>query len=180
MKRLIALFAAAALLGGSLAMDGAALAQGRSRDEGQAQRDNGRSSESRGNEGRQMREAPQMRERQAPQREAPQREERDYRPYPVQADPRGNERRVYQPPQPQARDERRAYSPPPPQAYEREEAPPARRGGYLPPEAGGGIVNDLSRYRLRAPPPGYAWVRVNGGVALVSQATGQIFDIVPN
>ena len=49
-----------------------------------------------------------------------------------------------------------------------------------PPAAGGGIVNDLSRYRLRPPPPGYAWVRVNGGVALVSQATGQIFDIVPN
>ena len=49
----------------------------------------------------------------------------------------------------------------------------------MPPEAGGGVVSDLGRYRLRAPPRGYEWVRVDRGFALVSRATGQVFDIVP-
>jgi Ni/Co efflux regulator RcnB len=181
MKRLIAMFTATALIGGSLVMGDAALAQGRNRGEAQASRDNGR-----GNEGRQgreapVREAPPMREPQGRERqvrEPQRREDRDSRPYPGQSnDPRNNERRAY-PQQAAPRDERRAYAPPP-QVYSREEAPSARRGGYLPPEAGGGIVNDLNRYQLRPPPRGYSWVRVNGGFALVSQATGQIFDIVP-
>ena len=67
----------------------------------------------------------------------------------------------------------RAYGPPP-GAYE---AAP-RRGGYLGP-GGGEVIQDPGRFRLRAPPRGYSWVRTAGGMALVSQATGQVFDVVP-
>ncbi len=68
----------------------------------------------------------------------------------------------------------RGYAPsPPPQAY----APP-RRGGYLGPQ-GGAPIEDPGRYRLREAPRGYQWMRVPGGMALVSQATGQVFDVVP-
>jgi Ni/Co efflux regulator RcnB len=68
----------------------------------------------------------------------------------------------------------RAYGPPP-GAY----APAPHRGGYLPPQAGGPAIQDYGRFRLRAPPRGYAWVRTGGGYALVSTATGQVFDVVP-
>lgn len=75
------------------------------------------------------------------------------------------------------RDERRRYEdrpgPPP-------DARPARRGGYLPDNYRGGTVDDYQRYRLRPPPRGYAWVRVNGGYALVSVEDGRIFDVVPD
>jgi len=67
----------------------------------------------------------------------------------------------------------RAYGPPP-GAYEG--AP--RRGGYLG-RGGGEVIQDPGRFRLRAPPRGYEWVRTAGGMALVSQATGQVFDVVP-
>jgi Ni/Co efflux regulator RcnB len=63
---------------------------------------------------------------------------------------------------------------PPPEAY----APP-RRGGYLGPQ-GGAPIEDPGRYRLRPAPRGYMWVRVPGGMAIVSQATGQVFDVVPD
>ncbi|WP_430419083.1 RcnB family protein [Phenylobacterium sp.] len=56
--------------------------------------------------------------------------------------------------------------------------PAARRGGYLPRNFGGEIVDDYRRYRLRTPPAGFAWVRVGNGFALVSMADGQIFDMV--
>ena len=68
----------------------------------------------------------------------------------------------------------RAYGPPP-GAY----APAPHRGGYLPPQAGGQVIQDYDRFRLRAPPRGYEWRRVPGGMALVSAATGQVFDVVP-
>jgi Ni/Co efflux regulator RcnB len=68
----------------------------------------------------------------------------------------------------------RAYGPPP-GAY----APAPHRGGYLPPQAGGSVIQDYGRFRLRAPPRGYAWMRTGGGYALVSTATGQVFDVVP-
>jgi len=67
----------------------------------------------------------------------------------------------------------RAYGPPS-GAYE---AAP-RRGGYLG-RGGGEVIQDPGRFRLRAPPRGYEWVRTAGGMALVSQATGQVFDVVP-
>ena len=166
MRRLIAMLALSALLGGALAVGDAA--QGKDRND------------PRGNEGRQAREAP---SREAPMRAAPGRDARggDFRDSPPYPQP--SERRVDTPPPAYSRDDRRTYPPqayaPPPRVY-REEAPAARRGGYLPPEATGGIVGDLNRYQLRPPPRGYAWVRVNGGFAMVSMATGQIFDIVPN
>jgi Ni/Co efflux regulator RcnB len=53
-----------------------------------------------------------------------------------------------------------------------------RRGAYLPPE-GGRAVQDHNAYGLRAPPPGYTWVATPRGYALVNQATGQVFDVVP-
>ena len=55
----------------------------------------------------------------------------------------------------------------------------ARRGGYLGPSAGGEVIQDPGRFRLRAPPRGYEWVRTSRGMALVSRSTGQVFDVVP-
>jgi len=63
---------------------------------------------------------------------------------------------------------------PSPQAYGT-----PRRGGYLGPQ-GGAPIEDPGRYRLREAPRGYMWVRVPGGMAMVSQATGQVFDVVPD
>ena len=83
-------------------------------------------------------------------------------------DPRYEERgyeRGYGPPQ--------GYGPPP-RAY----AAP-RRGGYIGPY-GGAPIEDPGRYRLREAPRGYVWMRVPGGMAMVSQSTGQIFDVVPD
>lgn len=56
----------------------------------------------------------------------------------------------------------------------------ARRGAYLPDNYRGGVVDDYQRFRLRPPPRGYAWVRVNGGFALVSVVDGRIFDVIPD
>lgn len=56
--------------------------------------------------------------------------------------------------------------------------PSARRGGYLPRNFSGEIVDDYRRFRLRTPPAGFAWVRVGNGFALVSMSDGQIFDMV--
>jgi Ni/Co efflux regulator RcnB len=73
------------------------------------------------------------------------------------------------------RGDRRAYeSEGPPPSY----APRARRGGYMPPQAGGAIP-DYGRYRLRPPPRGFVWVRTGNGYAMVSQDTGRVFDVVP-
>jgi Ni/Co efflux regulator RcnB len=87
----------------------------------------------------------------------------EYRGHP-RGDPRGDPRYGY---------EGRAYAPPP-QAYGT-----PRRGGYLGPQGGAPIENP-GRYRLREAPRGYTWMRVPGGMALVSQATGQVFDVVPD
>ena len=56
----------------------------------------------------------------------------------------------------------------------------ARRGGYLPPEARGGVVQDYGRYRLRQPPRGYAWVRSGQAMMLMDMNTGQVFDVIPD
>jgi Ni/Co efflux regulator RcnB len=53
-----------------------------------------------------------------------------------------------------------------------------RRGGVLPPQYRGAIVPDYGRHHLRPPPPGFAWVQMGGGYALVSRETGQIFDVI--
>ena len=83
---------------------------------------------------------------------------------------------------PRARPERREARPPL-RSFRADEGPPAdarpaRRGGYLPDTYRGALVDDYQRYRLRAPPRGYAWVRVGGGFALVSLDDGRIFDMV--
>jgi Ni/Co efflux regulator RcnB len=82
-------------------------------------------------------------------------------------DPRGGPPPGYEP----------RYDPryaPPPRAY----AAP-RRGGYIGPN-GGAPIEDPGRYRLREAPRGYVWMRVPGGMAMVSQSTGQVFDVVPD
>jgi Ni/Co efflux regulator RcnB len=56
--------------------------------------------------------------------------------------------------------------------------PSTRRGGYLPRDFSGEIVDDYRRYRLRTPPAGFAWVRMGRGFALVSMRDGQVFDVV--
>lgn len=97
--------------------------------------------------------------------------------------PDDDDRRRYQPLpryEPRPRDEDRpryGSGAPRPQGFA---APPAaaRRGGYLPRNFNGEIVDDYRRYRLRTPPAGFAWVRVGGGFALVSMQNGQIFDMV--
>jgi hypothetical protein len=82
----------------------------------------------------------------------------------------------------------RAYGPPPGYGpymgvplYPQRPIPPGmglRRGGVIPPGHGGVVVPDYGRYRLRPPPPGFAWVRMGDRYMLVSRATGQIFDII--
>jgi len=72
------------------------------------------------------------------------------------------------------RSDRRSYESYGPAPY----APSARRGGYMPPRAGGAIP-DYGRYRLRPPPRGYVWVRTGNGYAMVSEDTGRVFDVVP-
>ncbi|MFO1014473.1 MAG: RcnB family protein [Caulobacteraceae bacterium] len=74
---------------------------------------------------------------------------------------------------------------PPPQAYW--DAPNFRpgyanwrRGAYLPSYYRGYVVNDYYAYRLRSPPRGYHWVRVNNDYLLVAIATGLIFDVIAN
>ena len=68
-----------------------------------------------------------------------------------------------------------AYAPPPP-AY----APGGwRRGQFLPPGMAGGQALDPRRYRLRSPPPGYAWYGVGRDAYLVQRSTGLILDTAP-
>jgi hypothetical protein len=69
---------------------------------------------------------------------------------------------------------------PPPQPYGPPRGDGVRRGGYLPPQARGGVVQDYGRYRLRPPPPGYGWVRSGRSVMLMDMGTGQVFDVVPD
>ena len=69
---------------------------------------------------------------------------------------------------------RRAYEDEPPPQY----IPSPRRGGYMPPQAGGPLP-DYGRYRLRPPPRGFVWVRTGNGFAMVSVETGRVFDVVP-
>ncbi|WP_374468249.1 RcnB family protein [Phenylobacterium sp.] len=83
---------------------------------------------------------------------------------------RGPERRY-------ERDDGRNYYGPPPGAYAPPRAYGLRRGGYLPPEARGSAIEDYGRHRLRPPPRGFRWMRVDGAYALVGP-DGQIFDMI--
>ena len=53
-----------------------------------------------------------------------------------------------------------------------------RKGNRLPPNYRGHVVNNYSRYKLRQPPRGYHWVKVNNDYLLVGIATGVISSIV--
>lgn len=81
-------------------------------------------------------------------------------------------------------DPRRGWSEgPPPEAYGAYPPPSrgygVRRGGIMPPQYRGAPLQDYGRYRLRPPPRGYTWMRVGGSYVLMSERTGQIFDVVP-
>jgi len=53
-----------------------------------------------------------------------------------------------------------------------------RKGNRLPPNYRGHVVNNYSRYKLRQPPRGYHWVKVNNDYLLIGIATGIISSIV--
>lgn len=90
-------------------------------------------------------------------------------------DPRGDPRYEYRGEQRvDPRYDPRGYAPAP-NAY----GAPPRRGGYLAPDSDRGPVQDYARQHLRPPPRGYEWVRTPSGMALVSQSTHQVFDVVP-
>lgn len=55
-----------------------------------------------------------------------------------------------------------------------------RRGTYLPSCYNGFVVTNYGSCRLRPPPRGYHWVRVNNDYLLVAIATGLIFDVIAN
>ena len=155
MRRLIAMLAATAILGGPLAMGGTAQARDH-RDGGERRAERGGGREA----GPPARGEARGEDRGGRERGGSRRGDEARRDY---GDPRG-----YDGPPPQS------YAP----QYAPQYAPSARRGGYLPPEAGGPVA-DYGRFRLRQPPRGYAWVRTANGYAMVSVATGQVFDVVP-
>jgi Ni/Co efflux regulator RcnB len=189
MKRLIPIFAAVVALAGPLAVGSAAAAkdhgQGQGQDRGgrgasERGYDHGNRGNGRGGEYRGEPRGPERRVYEAP---APYRGGRGGR-----GDPRGADRRVYEEPGPYRgrgdpdRGDRRVYEGDR-RAYESEGpapyyAPSPRRGGYMPPPAGGAI-QDYGRYRLRPPPRGFVWLRTNRGYAMVEEETGRVFDIVP-
>lgn len=57
-----------------------------------------------------------------------------------------------------------------------------RRGERLPPDyrAQAYVIPDPVVYRLRAPPPGYYWVRVDNNAVLAAVATGVVVDVALN
>ncbi len=160
MRRLISLLAAVTLVAGPLATAGAAAAKEEHRNERREQ-PAGRGGERRATPNRQAPAVQPYRFEETrgagsydPRRD-PRSEYRSEQQVDPRYDPRGNG--------------------PPPSAYNT--AP--RRGGYLGPGARGAVIEDYSRNRLRPPPRGYQWVQTPRGMALVSQSTGQVFDVVP-
>lgn len=76
------------------------------------------------------------------------------------------------------------YGPPAQTYYSRPDYRPSyrawTRGAYLPRSYWGHRVNDYRSYRLRQPPRGYHWVRVNNDYVLAAIATGLIADVILN
>lgn len=54
-----------------------------------------------------------------------------------------------------------------------------RRGQFMPRGLSGAEALDPHRYRLRSPPPGYAWYGVGRDAYLVQRSTGLILDTAP-
>ena len=185
MKHLLLICAAISALATTLPLGELAMARDNGRG-GQQSRERDHGPERRGPERR----APERRapERREPERRAPERSGEDRRGDDRRwnGGPRGEPRRVEAPDRGRRslrqEDERRydggrrRYEDGPPPM----DARPARRGGYLPDSYRGGVVDDYQRFRLRPPPRGYTWVRVNGGFALVSVGDGRVFDVIPD
>lgn len=57
-----------------------------------------------------------------------------------------------------------------------------RRGDRLPPDyrAQPYVIPDYATYRLRPPPRGYYWVRVDNNAVLAAVATGVVLDVAVN
>jgi Ni/Co efflux regulator RcnB len=171
MRRLISLLAAAAIVAGPLATAGSAMARDDRREERREapQAQHGGAPRWLGG-GRQAapgyRGAQEYRYERADPRNDPRNDPR--------SDPRNNYRSE---PSADPRYDPRAYGPP--AAAPAPNYAPPRRGGYLGPGAGGAVIQDPGRYHLRPPPRGYMWMRTPNGMAMVSQSTGQIFDMVP-
>jgi Ni/Co efflux regulator RcnB len=170
MRRLISVLAAAALIAGPLATASAAMAKDDHRSERREQQaPRGSAPRWPGGGGRQA--APAYRGGQEYRYERPE-GRNDPRNEP-RNDPRMNGYRSEAAPDP--RYDPRAYGPPAPSPY----ASAPRRGSYVGPGSGGAVIQDPGRYRLRPPPRGYVWMHTPSGMAMVSQSTGQIYDMVP-
>jgi Ni/Co efflux regulator RcnB len=171
MRRLIALLAAAAIAAGPLAAAGSAM--GKDRRDDHREQAPARAEAPRWAQGRQAPAQGQQAYRGEEYRPAGAAgyDPRSYPQAAPRADPRMDPRNGYRA---DPRYDPRAYGAPP--AYG---GGAARRGAYLGPGAGGEVIQDPGRFRLRPAPRGYAWVRTARGMALVSQSTGQVFDVVP-
>lgn len=75
-----------------------------------------------------------------------------------------------------------SYGPPPQAYYGQSYYQPGytawRRGSVLPSYYRDRYVSDYDRYRLRAPPRGYAWYRAGDDYLLAAIATGLIYEII--
>jgi Ni/Co efflux regulator RcnB len=75
-----------------------------------------------------------------------------------------------------------SYGPPPRVYYDQGYYQPGynawRRGSVLPTYYRNNYVSDYGRYRLRAPPRGYAWYRAGDDYLLAAIATGLIYEII--
>jgi Ni/Co efflux regulator RcnB len=173
MKRLILSLLAVAAVAGPLPLGSAAVAK--DKPDHQAQRgdygnrggDRGGPSRGRGGEGWRENNRGRGAERGGGERGASERgggERRDY-------ERRGGDRGEWRAPP------RSDYGPPPGYGYAPPRAYGLRRGGYMPPQVQGGVVEDYGRFRLRPPPRGYDWVRVGDDFLLVAP-DGQIFDMI--
>ncbi len=173
MRRLISVLAAAVLVVGPLATAGAAMAKDDHREERREQQAPRGGAPRGGGGGRQA--APAYRGAQEYRYERPEGrgETRSDPRNDPRNDPRMNGYRSEAAPDP--RYDPRAYGPPAPAPY----SAPTRRGGYVSPGTSGAVIQDPGRYRLRPPPRGYVWMRTPNGMAMVSQSTGQIYDMVP-
>jgi Ni/Co efflux regulator RcnB len=167
MRRLISLLTAVAIAAGPLAAAGGAMAKDHREERREPQAPRGQ--EARGGP---------MRQQAQPYRGGGQ----DYRGggyeradprFAPRYDPRNDPRNDYRSERADPRYDPRYAQPP--AAYQ---AAP-RRGGYLGGQ-GGQVIENPGQYRLRAPPRGYDWVRTPGGMALVQQGTGRVYDVVPN
>jgi Ni/Co efflux regulator RcnB len=74
------------------------------------------------------------------------------------------------------------YGPPPAAYYSDPYFRPGytawRRGATLPSYYRGAQLYEYDRYRLRRPPPGYAWYRVNDDYVLTQMMSGLIMEVV--